>query len=386
MCTLQRVINHLKNVNQEIRTYVVCLILSSGRKNCANMARSVGISPKPLYKYLANAEFYSKEIEKMLLQYAKQTRIDGVKRTLVVDPTALIKRYAKSIENLCYDKDGCTKHVEHVLVPVYASIVDKNVKIPLRLDFWVQEKITGKKRYKSKVKIAQDLILYLKEKSLEFDFVSLDGAFPTPDMFSFFQKHGLKFIMRIPRNRCITKKNGKRTQLKLCPGLKLMRNEREKTIQAELYEDTYFFTAQKRQCKNGGWEVVFLVSNMDLSAKEQVAAFNLRWPMEKINRTTKQKTGSNQCQALSAEKQEAHILAGFLAHTILEVAQNDKEKYSVDVMVNYLRESHFDDLKALITKPAKRKQANRIDLDAKPLQKHIQKPSRNAVQIRGLRV
>jgi hypothetical protein len=361
------------------------LILSGGRKNCAAMARSVGISPKPLYKFLENAASYSKEIEKMLLLYAKQTRIDGVMRTIVIDPTAIIKRYAKSIENLCYDKDGCTKHVEHVLVPVYASVVDENVKIPLCLDFWAQAKVTGKKRYKSKVKIAQDLILYLKKRGLEFDFVSLDGAFPTPDMFAFFKKYGLEFIMRIPRNRCIRTKNGKRMQLKLCPGLKLMRNEREKTIQAELYGDTYFFTAQKRQCKNGGWEVVFLVSNMNLSAKEQVAAFNLRWPMEKINRTTKQKTGSNQCQALSAEKQEAHILAGFLAHTILEVAQKDKEKYSVDVMINYLRESHFDDLMALITKPVKRKQANRIDLDAKPLQKHIQKSSKNADRIRGLR-
>ncbi|MEI6750670.1 MAG: hypothetical protein WCM93_16045, partial [Bacteroidota bacterium] len=69
MCTLQNVINLLENVNHSIRTYVVCLILSGGRKNCADMARSVGISAKPLYKYLANAESYSKEIEKMLLLY-----------------------------------------------------------------------------------------------------------------------------------------------------------------------------------------------------------------------------------------------------------------------------------------------------------------------------
>jgi hypothetical protein len=383
VCTLQRVINLLKNVNPSIRTYVVCLMLSNGRKNCADMARSVGISPKPLYAYLLNARMNSIEIENMLFSYAKETRSKGVKRTLVLDPTAIIKRYASSIENLCHDRDGCTRHVERVLVPIYASVVDENIKIPLCLDFWVQQKVTGKKRYKSKVKITQDLIEYLKHKGLEFDFVSLDGAFPTPDMFVFFKKTGLKFIMRIPRSRCITTKDERRMQLKHCPDLKLKKNSREKTIQAKLYGDSYFFTAHKRQCKDGGWEVIFLVSNMNLSAKDQVAAFNLRWPMEKINRTTKQKFGSTQCQALKASKQQAHIMACFLAHSILELAQNDKQKKNVDEMVNFLRKLHFNDLLALIINCESRKTKHSADLVAKKFQKHFQNLHNNAYESSG---
>jgi hypothetical protein len=359
-------------------------MLSGGRKNCADMARSVGISSKPLYAYLSNAGVHSNEIENILFTYAKETRIKKVKRTLVLDPTAIIKRYARSIENLCHDRDGCTRHVEHVLVPVYASVVDENVKIPLCLDFWVQEKVIGKKRYKSKVQITQKLIAYLKYKGLEFDFISLDGAFPTPDMFVFLKTSGLKFIMRIPKSRCITTKDGKRMQLKLCPGLKLMRNAREKVMQAELYGDTYFFTAHKRQCKNGGWEVVFLVSNMDLTAKDQVAAFNLRWPMEKINRTTKQKFGSTQCQALQASKQRAHILAGFLAHSILELAQNDKQKYSVDEMVNFIKRFHFNDLFELIANHKKHETKHNADQVAKHFQNDIQNLFNNAYESSAL--
>jgi len=380
MCTLQRVINHLKKVNTSIRTYVICLIVSGGRKNCADMARLVGISTKPLYAYLSNATMHSNEIENILLDYAKETRIKSVKRTLVIDPTAIIKRYARLIENLCYDKDGCTKHVERVLVPVYASIVDENVKIPLCLDFWIQEKIIGKKRYKSKVEIAQALITHLKDKGLEFDFVSLDGAFPTPDMFSFFKKNGYKFIMRIPRSRCITRKNGSRMQLQHCSDLRLMRNAREKTVQAELYEDTYFFTAHKRRRKDGGWEVVFLVSNMDLTAKEQVAAFNLRWPMEKINRTTKQKFGTTQCQSLEASKQRAHIMACFLAHSIIEIAQKDKQKKSVDEVVNFIRASHSGDLIKLITNRRTYKSKHNVDPVAKRFQNDIQNLFNNAYE------
>lgn len=384
MYTLQRVINLLKNVNTSIRTYVLSLMLTSGRKNCIEMARSVGISPKKLYAYLSKSEDNLKEIEKHLFEFAKSTRDKKIKRTLVIDPTAIIKRYAKQIENLCYDKTGCTKNIEKGLVPVCASVVDENIKIALNLDFWVQEKITGKKKYKSKAKIAQELILYLISHGVEFDYVSLDGAFSVPKMFTFFRQTNLKFIMRIARNRCIVTHTGKRAQLKHTSSLKLMRNAREKTIQAELYDETYFFTAQKRKKLAGGWETVFLVSNMNLSAKEQVEAFNLRWPQEKINRTTKQKFGINQCQAITAPKQKAHIMAAFFAHSIIEIAKNDKQTQSVDEVINRFRRCHFCDLVELLAKPATPKFFVRLDSVESSFQNQIQNYYNNAVDSRGL--
>ncbi len=126
--------------------------------------------------------------------------------------------------------------------------------------------------------------------------------------------------------------------------------------------------------------MVFLVSNMDLPAKEQVAAFNLRWPMEKINRTTKQKLGSTQCQALQASIQRAHILAGFLAHSVLELAQNDKKKQSVDEVVNFIRRFHFDDLIKLILGHEKDKIMCNIDLVEKAFQNQFQTLSKKAYE------
>ncbi|KKQ32642.1 MAG: hypothetical protein US49_C0006G0093 [candidate division TM6 bacterium GW2011_GWF2_37_49] len=140
MIMLQRVIKLLKNVNLQIRTYVVCLMLTSGRKNCSEMARTVGISKKALYAFLSAGADNSKEIEKHLIEFAKSTRDKKIKRTIVVDPTSLLKRYAQLMEKLCYDKDGCTKHVEKVIVPVCVSVVDKNVKIPLNVDFGCRKK------------------------------------------------------------------------------------------------------------------------------------------------------------------------------------------------------------------------------------------------------
>jgi SRSO17 transposase len=380
MYIVQRVINQLKNINTKIRPYIVCLILSSDRKNCASMARSVGISPKRLYAYLKQARANSKEIQKYLFDCANKTRIEGVKRALVIDPTSIIKRYAQAIENLCHDKTGSTKHIERCLVPLYASVVDKNVKIPIALDFWVQEKIVGKKRYKSKRAIARDLIFSLKRLGLKFDFVSLDGAFPFNDMFTFFTKESLNFSMRIARTRCIITADGVKAQLQFHPALKLPRNTREKTVKAKLNNgQECFFAAQKRKNKNDEWEVVYIISNMSLSAKEHVETYNLRWPQEKINRTTKQKFGAEHCQVLEASKQQAHILAGFLAHTILEMSFADKQKKNVDGLVNILRSYYFDDLKALLPRLQRPKVACNIDFIERKFQNLFQNFSENTV-------
>ena len=377
MYTLQIVTNLLKKINDSIHTYVLCLLLTSGKKNCSEMARTVGIQTEPLYEFLKNAEENTKIIEKYLFEFAKATRDKNIKRTLVIDPTTIIKRYAEKIDNLCYDRSGCTKHIEKGLVPIYASVVDKNVKIPLSIRFWTQEKVIGEKKYKSKIKITCELISYLITNKVDFDFVSLDGAFPFPDMFTFFDQNPVGFIMRISSSRCVITNDGKRMQLKYVPDLKLKRNSREKTIQAKLYNKTYFFTAQKIKKKGGGWETIFLVSNMDLTAKEHGKAYKLRWPQEKINRTSKQKFGIDQCQVVEAEKQKAHIMAGYLAHTIIEIAKNDESKQSVDEIVNFIRRQHFNDLASLVVKNKKSNSGIKIDLDIKTFQNHVQNFSNN---------
>jgi len=375
MYMLQSVLNNLKNIKPLIRTYILSLMLANGRKNCKSMSEELGSSDKQLYLFLSGHKTHSEQIKKELIEIAKKTKKKGVLRTLVIDPTSLIKMYSKKIEKVCHDRSGCTGRTERCLVPVYLTIVDENVTIPLNLDFWIQEKIVGKNKYKSKVQIAQELIMYAITNGVEFDFVSVDGAFCGPDMFAFFKKNNLKSTMRIPRNRKI-KINGNLVKLQDCQELKLIRNERSKTVKAELYGDTYWFTAQKRKKRNGGWEVVFIVSNMDLKAKEQIAAYDLRWPMEKMIRTTKQKFGAMQCQVISAEKQQAHILAGFLIYAATDLVKNDKKKKSVDEVVNIIRKSHFNDLINIDTEAAENEYNENVD----PVKKHLQNSFKNLMQ------
>lgn len=375
MYTLQSVLKYFKNINSIIRIYVLSLILARGRKNCFAMADSIGISPKKLYAFLNESKENSKTIEKVLFDIAKETRIEGVTRALVVDPSAILKRYSQKIEGVCYDRSGCTKHVERCLVPAYIIVADKHITIPLNLDFWVQQKITGKRKYRSKVEIAKQLILQAIKQGVEFDFVSLDGAFAVEEMLTFLRDNNLKFIIRIPKTRLITTEDGSCKQLKKHPALMLKRNEREKSTQGKIRGNSYFFTAEKRKDNHGEWETVFLISNMNLAAKQQIEAYNLRWPIEKMIRTNKQKFGATECQVTKMEKQRAHILAGFLAYALLSLMKNDKKKKSVDEVVNILRKLDYDDLFKRNKKAKNHESDENADMIAKSFQNHHRTPS-----------
>jgi len=52
MRAFQRVKKILKNINPQIRNYLICLIVARGRKNCAAMAKATNIPEKFLYSFL----------------------------------------------------------------------------------------------------------------------------------------------------------------------------------------------------------------------------------------------------------------------------------------------------------------------------------------------
>jgi hypothetical protein len=376
MYMIQNVINKFKKINPIIRDYSLALLLTRGKKNCASMSRSTNISNKKLYSFLANHEKHIPAIQTELIAITKKLKHSGESITTImaIDPTNFIKSYSQKIEKVGYDRAGSTGHVERCLVPVYAAIIDADgTTVPLHIDFWAQKKVTGEKKYRSKVDITIELIKWAMENDVHFDAIVLDGAFATPTMLKFFQQHfpSIKFIIRIPKNRKIETAGVKET-LKNHPALKLHRNQREKTIQAQIYGASYFLTVQKRKKKGGGNETIFFISNIDEPAKEQIRIYNLRWPIEKVNRTTKQKFGTDEAQVLDAAKQKAHVMASFLVYAILNTTLNSNKKRNVDALVNVIRNLYFNDVIDPVKGGLEIQYRAMRSLDAPLVQNHIQ--------------
>lgn len=80
------------------------------------------------------------------------------------------------------------------------------------------------------------------------------------------------------------------------------------------------------------------MSNLEnLTPKQHILAYKLRWPIEKLFRTAKQHLGIQDCQSTSSKKQRAHIFATFLAFTELETKKIYKKKKSPEQALKIIK-------------------------------------------------
>jgi hypothetical protein len=339
----QNVINKFADVKSQITEYVQSLIFLEGRKNCAAMARKTKASKKRLYKSFQKPKHKARAIRNNLVKTANETRLNREKRVLVIDITCIGKMFARKIEELAVDYDGVLKDSTPGLFLSVCALVTGGNTLPIDFMFWknVIDKIgwaaKRNKNFKSKIDQAIELITAYKDLVF-FDYVAMDGAYCSEKMLDFLYGEKLDYTMRIPRDRVVTI-NNKTLKIKNQPALKLIRNERSKS--AKGYHKGYActLTVNKRKLKSGRWEVVFIISNMNLSAKEHVIAYARRWGIEKMFRSMKQYLGLKDCQMVSSLKQRLHIFNVFLAYSIATVEKIANKKKSVEEMLKFWRNS-----------------------------------------------
>ncbi len=334
-------------IARPVKNYILAIFLSSQKKNCSAMAREVNIPRKQLYEVYKNTESNAKQIKSLLLKKAinQQKKINHHKKALpsvlILDGVIIRKWFAKSMEQLACDYDGVINKSKKCLSPIVAAWTNSKITIPLDFKFWVNEKIA--KIYKKKTEIAQELILELR-KLIQFDYVALDGAFASQGFMDFCLRNLIHFCMRIAKNRVIISESGIKAQLQNHPELKFRGNQCYKTIKGTYKGLPCFFTAHKRYTKNRkSFQIVFIVSSLNVPAKEQAILYGIRWNIEKMFRTTKQSLGLSDCQCLSEKKQTIHIFSVFLAYAKLEEKKVYKRKKSPEVVLKKMRPPKIPD-------------------------------------------
>lgn len=337
---LQNVKKFCKEVKRVITPYFYALLFHKGRKTCSAMSRDLSISRKKIYESFKDAQGKTAVIKDTLRNIANNTQSNGEKRVLAIDGTMIMKAFAEIIQNLAFDYDGVTKRTTQGLSIIVMSLIIGENAFPLDFLYWKNAKkkkgsCAKNKNYKTKIEIAIELIT-LCIGAVLFDYIAMDGAFASELMIAFLESKNLKYIMRIARSRKVTI-NGLTMKLSEHPDLKLKRNARAKLAKGSYKGHECTFTVHKRKKKNGTWETYYLVSNMDLNAKEQVEAYSRRWPIDKSFRSCKQYLGLKDCQMLTAQKQTFHIFNVFLAYSLATVEKIAKGKKCVEDIFNELR-------------------------------------------------
>lgn len=348
--SFQIVENCFEKVKTKISPYLYGLLFHKGRKNCSSMSRGVCLPDRQIRKSFNNAAWKIQSIRDNLKQLTSKVPVEDGFKVLAIDGTMLAKSFAKKIDHLAFDYDGVIRRATRGLSIMVISMISGKNSIPLDFSFWENEskptkskkrkrraKIKPNSKHKTKIEKAIELIKGWKDLVC-FSYVSMDGAFCSEKMVHTLQDYKLNYTMRVPRNRKVTI-NGLELLLKDQPALKFVRNERSKTVTGFYKGHACYFTAHKRKKRNGRWETFFIISNMELSAKEHVIAYSRRWPIDKSFRTMKQYLGLRDCQMRAGIKQTLHILNVFMAYSIATIQKIVTKKKSVEEFLNQCRNS-----------------------------------------------
>ena len=340
--TIQNVINIFSKVTQDISNkmmlHAALITMTLERKNYTSMARENKV---PYDKIRLDVEEIPEQIsacKKMLLEKVHdRVKITGKEGYFLIDYTMLQKSFAEQIEGLTYDRDGVTRRVQKGFSAGFCFWSDGEITIPLNFELWFRKK-DAEDLYKKKSDQAMELILWAKEVGLPFSDVRADGAFSSEKVLAFLKNQGLNLTMRIAKNKKITTdKNLEEIALAEHPELKLIRNQRSKTIKGCYKGISAYFTVQKRKKRGAKHEIVFIISTVERSAKEHIHAYGDRWPAEKYFRTAKQHLGITHCQSTDLAKQRFHIFSVMLSYTVLELTRNDKQESSIEIIIHSIR-------------------------------------------------
>ena len=333
---MEKSLNYLEVIVKKSFVYVLGLILVKEKKACTKIAKIFKISHDSVNRFLSKNANIAALFPDLMIEMAKHfhSRKNG---WLIVDDTALSKIHAKYIEGVHWIYNSSLRRPEKGICIVVLAWTNGDITIPIGFRCWHSKK-TDKENYKTKIQLACELITETSEK-LGIKNLLADAGYISKDMAAFMINSNIRFVMRIHSVRKVKTKNGIVAQMRNHPDLKLNRNERSKITMVEMQGLIVYIVSFKRQIKHTNrYETVFLVTNVNKSAKEIIEFYGLRWEIEPMFRTMKQYIGLMQCSSRSKRNQIAHINSVFLCYAFL---QNEKinNKFSCpEDSVRYLQD------------------------------------------------
>jgi len=313
----------LKPVSSKIKSaflsYVLGLILTKNKKTCSSMAKVLGVTHDFLYRFLSKTYLLLPLLPHLMISLVNHFDKEKL-GWLIIDDTTISKPFARFLEGVSQIYNTALGRTDRGLSIVVIAWSNGKITIPLKFG-WAFHKDVAGDNYKTKSMIAKELLLFFL-KRIKFQYLLIDGHYTTKELLRFMLCWNIKFVGKFACNRKIESSNGMVEQVRNHPLLKLLRNFRSRKIKATYDEMKFYMSSHKRKNRNGEYKYIYLISSMDLSAKEYLSLYGKRWEIETMFRTMKQSLGLAQCCSRKIERQESHIYAVFLSFSFL---QNEKK-------------------------------------------------------------
>lgn len=302
-------------------TYPLLLLLSTiGKKSFENMGQLIQRSGDTVYRLLHPAEFSF-----LQMGYIAQSIFAGKKNLFVgIDDTLIKKIHSQIMQGagLFFD----TKIGRRIMAfrLVIGMVTDGKFTIPIACAYLFAKELldlSGQK-FPTKDEIAKAFattaIKLFPDAKIT---IVVDGLYSTVEFLGWCKRNNIRLEARMHSNRVVEYK-GERVKVRDLlhkKGLHPKGRQMARTVSVVWHEIDLELTIVRRADKHGNESVVFQIATYKALPREHVANYKKRWPIEMLNRTTKQELGLQECYSRSLETQHNHSASVLLAYALAQL-------------------------------------------------------------------
>jgi SRSO17 transposase len=326
--------------------YLTGLIVSSERKNVSSINRSFTDyrNQASMNNFITDSTWSDEEFHRAAIQVVKdEVEKQGIKHgKLVIDDT-LLEKTGEEMEGVGWYWDHSQgKHIlAHNLVS--SHYVTERFHVPLDFEVYVRRTdCKDKKRFKTKVQIAKELVEKAAGYGLPIDVVVFDSWYMSEELTDFLVEKGIEAYVAEEKGDRIVLSDDSRTEVSLSEWAKTIPRERFEPVQVytSLLGEKRTFLAyctsvrmkhlDGRKVKlvisykwEGGEneeEPSFYVTNARIwESKRILQTYAMRWSIEGFHRDAKQSLGLDEYQVRKIKGVRRHIAMVFFAYIVTQL-------------------------------------------------------------------
>ena len=298
-----------------ITTYPFLTILTNiGKRSFENMGRLVKKSGDTIGRILRPGE------ESLALSKKVAQQIFANKKELLVliDETTIKKIYSQLMEGTSWLFDTKIGRCINAYKLIVGAITDGKFTVPINAAFTFEKEF-----YTNPSKVREVTVQFFVKTALSL-FPNkkiravLDGAFATVKYLKWAIENNIETEVRMHSNR-VVEYNGKKMKLREIIQLRPKGRQTARTIEVIWQGLSLYITAVRRIDKHGDETIVFQAATYKATPSQHAKNYKYRWGIEKLNRTTKQSMGLQECFSKKIDTQFNHICAVLLAYAIMQL-------------------------------------------------------------------
>lgn len=303
-----------------ITTYpFLTMLTKTGKKSFENMGRFIKKSGDTIGRILRPGQESLDQSKKI----AQKVFANKKELLVAIDETNIKKIFAQMMWGTSWLFDTKIGRCINAYRLIIGAITDGKFTVPINAAFTF-----GKEFYDDACSAKEATVRHFVTTAIslfpgKLIIAVLDGAFATVKYLKWAIENGIATEVRMHANRVVEYK-GKKIKLRDIKDLRPKGRQMARTIQVIWHGLSLYITAVRRIDKRGNETIVFQAATYKAIPSKHAQNYKFRWGIEKLNRTTKQSLGLQECYSRKIVVQFNHVCAVLLAYSIAQFEMKKK--------------------------------------------------------------